>query len=359
MVGVVIQPCASFWCHVVTVASLAAHAALGQNDSKMVAAAHSAACFPLQVLFGHVTGHLAEDLCCASAGWPLCWIGSGRSFQECCSSQSAHKGAFLDELGALPTRRAMFLASLEERAYPPVEVVMSPFGFNELNRRPSARFLARLLEASWCFEGTGGSVNVVEVGVQRGRFGHTLLTALSAATSTPGVATLRSRGPRRRQALQEWPSVVPEASPTWVTGPGCLRGRVSYFAVDSWQQQGPEYNDSANVRGNTQLANLRAALDLFAPFWPSVNIIQQASGMAARLFAKRSLHLVYLDARHECAEARDDLKTWWPLLQPGGFLAGHDFHTCAGKAVREFAIEKGVEITLVGDIEFLLQSPVS
>ena len=34
---------------------------------------------------------------------------------------------------------------------------------------------------------------------------------------------------------------------------------------------------------------------------------------------------IYLDATHTYAEARDDLRTWWPKLRVGGLLSGHDY----------------------------------
>merc|ERR1719221_1012999 len=98
---------------------------------------------------------------------------------------------------------------------------------------------------------------------------------------------VQSFKPRKRHALKEWPSWVFNAS--WDNGPGSLRNRVHYVAVDLWQQQADDYNDSANVASSVQVANLRAVLDLLAPFWPRVRLVQQPSLQAARLFDAGSL----------------------------------------------------------------------
>lgn len=318
-------------------------------------------CFPLQVQIGRITGNVTQDLCCRFGGWPFCWMASDRIYAECCRGWLGEEEV-ADELGVIASQRASTLASLEELAETRVQLVTSPAGFLERTRRPTARLLARLLEAHCCgrggvhAKGSPAPVQVVEVGVQRGRFGHSLLTALQAATTAPGVTALRSRRPREWHALQELPS---EASPgTWATGPGCLRGQVRYVAVDLWQQQGAEYNESGNAGWNTQLTNLRSTLDLLAPFWPSVRIIQEESVRAARLFDAGSLHLVYLDARHDFAAVWEDLRAWWPVLRRGGFLAGDDFHDDVLSAVTEFATEQGVEVNRMGSVEFLLQRPM-
>ncbi|CAE8624348.1 unnamed protein product [Polarella glacialis] len=112
-----------------------------------------------------------------------------------------------------------------------------------------------------------------------------------------------------------------------------------------WQHQAADYNESGNAASTTQLANLRSTLELLAPFWPSVRIVQQPSLVAARLFDPDSLHFVYLDARHEYEWVLLDLKTWWPLVRPRGFLAGDDMsHPPVEAAVLDFAASIGVQV---------------
>ena len=42
---------------------------------------------------------------------------------------------------------------------------------------------------------------------------------------------------------------------------------------------------------------------------------------------KESLDFVYLDARHDFCAMIEDLEAYWPLVAPGGILAGHDYMT--------------------------------
>ena len=54
---------------------------------------------------------------------------------------------------------------------------------------------------------------------------------------------------------------------------------------------------------------------------------------------------VYLDAGHDYEDIRADIAAWWPLVEPGGILAGHDYdaklHPGVKRAVDEFAAQSG------------------
>ena len=54
-------------------------------------------------------------------------------------------------------------------------------------------------------------------------------------------------------------------------------------------------------------------------------MIQNSSLVVAEGFNKRSLAGVFIDADHTYEAVRGDLTAWWPLVRPGGFLAGHDY----------------------------------
>ena len=46
---------------------------------------------------------------------------------------------------------------------------------------------------------------------------------------------------------------------------------------------------------------------------------------AAQKMKKESLDFVYIDARHDFCAMMEDLEAYWPLVAPGGILAGHDY----------------------------------
>jgi Methyltransferase domain len=58
---------------------------------------------------------------------------------------------------------------------------------------------------------------------------------------------------------------------------------------------------------------------------------------------------VYIDASHDFDSAIADMRAWWPKIEPGGILAGHDYdptHPCVMSAVQIFGREKDVLIRL-------------
>lgn len=42
-------------------------------------------------------------------------------------------------------------------------------------------------------------------------------------------------------------------------------------------------------------------------------------------YGMESLDFVYLDGDHEYSAVMADLEAWWPLVKPGGIIAGHDW----------------------------------
>jgi len=56
-----------------------------------------------------------------------------------------------------------------------------------------------------------------------------------------------------------------------------------------------------------------------AAYWRDVD----SSGSAA--VGRRTIDFVYLDARHDYHSVAEDICAWFPLVTPGGILAGHDY----------------------------------
>jgi len=61
---------------------------------------------------------------------------------------------------------------------------------------------------------------------------------------------------------------------------------------------------------------------------------------------------VYIDADHEHDAVLADMNAWWPVINPGGIMAGHDFHDATPgvkSAVTEFAKKHGLAVRLTTD----------
>lgn len=99
------------------------------------------------------------------------------------------------------------------------------------------------------------------------------------------------------------------------------------FAIDTWKgspehsadQVGPEgwlfEQFSQNVKG--------------LPIIP----IMGTSLAAAKHFRDgqfRLFDMIFIDAAHDAESVRADIVAWWPLLQPGALMCGHDYGTWPG-----------------------------
>lgn len=153
------------------------------------------------------------------------------------------------------------------------------FGPPNLIPHEAGTFFGELIERA-------GLERAVEVGVNRGKFGAKLL----------------------------------EAAPN-------LR---EYYAVDPWLTQANS-EDHWNLPFGRQNENLRDAVEaLNKAGGDRVRILQLTSFNASRIFDEESLDFVFLDARHDYCSVLGDLRTWWPKVRKGGFIAGDDFHRAVG-----------------------------
>lgn len=63
---------------------------------------------------------------------------------------------------------------------------------------------------------------------------------------------------------------------------------------------------------------------------------------------------IYIDAEHQYESVQADLRAWWPQLEPGGILAGHDYmeeHAGVIRAVDEFAAKQGCEVHVTENLD--------
>ncbi len=138
-----------------------------------------------------------------------------------------------------------------------------------------------------------------------------------------------------------------------------------YHLVDLWAQQ-ENYKDHANVDNVVHdrfFQETKAKLQIFGD---KIEIHRMLSTEAAKFFEKESIDFIYVDARHDYCGVKEDLEHYWPILKPGGIMAGHDYNEnsevpgqdwglCADGsrnelavkgAVNEFFLSKGLTIAV-------------
>lgn len=82
-------------------------------------------------------------------------------------------------------------------------------------------------------------------------------------------------------------------------------------------------------------------------------VIATSEDAAKYLMPAIRFGMVYIDGDHAYQATRKDIELWWPRVQPGGILAGHDYdevnHPGVIRAVDEFAYPEGLEVRLTTD----------
>ena len=103
-----------------------------------------------------------------------------------------------------------------------------------------------------------------------------------------------------------------------------------YVLVDLWAHQ-QNYKDVANYRQNTHNRFKAETLKRVQKFTGRTNIevCQNYTTNCAAKYAAAGVQFdyIYVDARHDYKGVLQDLRAWYPLLRPGGVLAGHDYVT--------------------------------
>lgn len=116
------------------------------------------------------------------------------------------------------------------------------------------------------------------------------------------------------------------------------------YSIDPWSK--PAGSDVLH------LADVSLYLDtlrLLRPFAARSTVLRLYSHEAKVLFARESLDFIYIDSQHWRPEITRDIANYWPLVRPGGMLAGHDYGTCfpdVTDVVDEFAGREGLELHL-------------
>ncbi len=98
-----------------------------------------------------------------------------------------------------------------------------------------------------------------------------------------------------------------------------------YVMVDSWCHI-DGYDDVMNGPDEEHELRYRQAMSVAASYGDKVTVLRMDSVAAAAKFSDKSLAFVYLDGDHSYDGFRRDLIAWWPKVQSGGILAGHDYY---------------------------------
>jgi len=98
-----------------------------------------------------------------------------------------------------------------------------------------------------------------------------------------------------------------------------------YHLVDLWAKQ-ENYEDVANVDNNTHDKFYEETKETLKSHGGKAEYHRMLSTEAAKKFDKESIDFIYVDARHDYCGVTEDLKHYWPILKPGGIMAGHDYN---------------------------------
>lgn len=100
----------------------------------------------------------------------------------------------------------------------------------------------------------------------------------------------------------------------------------SYHLIDPWTHQ-ESYNDIANENNAKQETIMNRAKALLKDFENITTFHRMFSSEAVSNFEKDSIDYIYVDARHDYCGVMEDLVNYWPIVKPGGIMAGHDYMT--------------------------------
>lgn len=178
--------------------------------------------------------------------------------------------------------------------------------------------------------------------------------------NTPTLLTHRKRLPRwmvnNRQCVEigvargEYSRALLAYKPTSLT------------LIDVWRHIDPDYTDGfkyvdgCNKPNNLRENDYKSVQRIFGVL-PNVKVMRCFSSEAVKNFSEASIDFVYIDANHAFDAAYNDLKIWYTIIRPGGWLCGHDYadectdtNICQVKsAVDKFIAERNLSIQYLTD----------
>jgi predicted O-methyltransferase YrrM len=114
---------------------------------------------------------------------------------------------------------------------------------------------------------------------------------------------------------------------------GAWLGKSSAYLCDKATHQNITIIDSWKGSPNelTTTHKLATQVDIYDLFLENMgerkyNVIKGTSKVAAKMFLKESLDVVFIDLTHTYEAVKEDIKLWLPKVKKGGYIAGDDYH---------------------------------
>lgn len=133
------------------------------------------------------------------------------------------------------------------------------------------------------------------------------------------------------------------------------RFRGTICLVDPWKgfTEGFEtYYPASDESSRNRDHDMHLAMVAMDPFFGRYSVFRMTSEQAVDKFSDESVGIVYIDALHEYEDVKKDIELWYPKIQRGGIISGHDFNAVLPgviKAVEEFRKSTGLQINLTDD----------
>lgn len=99
-------------------------------------------------------------------------------------------------------------------------------------------------------------------------------------------------------------------------------GVNSYLLVDIWSNL-HNYIDGANVDNIKQQEIYSEAVKNTLKW--NITICRNYTTVCSEIYSDFKFDFIYVDARHDYQGVTADIEAWFPLLEPGGVIAGHDY----------------------------------
>lgn len=96
-------------------------------------------------------------------------------------------------------------------------------------------------------------------------------------------------------------------------------GRLT--CIDHWQQG---YDPSDPASSGNREEDYALAKNRLSKYSNRVNILKINSVTASQTFGLEEIVFCYIDGCHQYESIIEDLKHWFPVIKPGGVIAGHD-----------------------------------
>lgn len=123
---------------------------------------------------------------------------------------------------------------------------------------------------------------------------------------------------------------------------GELLEKVRYLtviAIDPWAPMpGQAEKDGGETYEDWDFAAIEAKFkERLGTHAHRCKMLRMTSLEAAAQFEGQAFGIVFIDAAHDYDSVVADIRAWWPLVKPGGFLMGHDYQHSFPTVIRAVA----------------------